>query len=168
MRCRTYYRIIHRYIFFEKDLCKLRIINNRALIFKVKGCYLCYSSGLCVHNIPEFFTFKLVLFFILSARGRTVFWRLTMFRQKKNHKIIFLPIISFTLKRFKALVNQTFAEHSPWICQASVFTSQINSRVIKLFTQVYWLYSCLVEENPNCYKQQCSQTVKQFIHRKLN
>lgn len=63
-------------------------------------------------------------------------------KKKKNHKIIFLAIISFTPNRFKALANQTFAEHSPWICQASVLTSQINFSVIKLFTQVYWLYYC--------------------------
>lgn len=120
------------------------------MILKVKGCSLCHSPAVCVYNFPEFFTFKQVLFFILSTRESLILKinsvpakKEKKKRKKKNHKIVFLVIIGFILDRFKALVNQTFAEHSPWICQASVLTSQINSRVIKLLTQVYWLYSCL-------------------------
>lgn len=62
--------------------------------------------------------------------------------QKKNNAIICWIIISFTLNRLKAPVTQTFVEHSLWICQASVLTCQTNSRVVQLFTLVYWLHSC--------------------------
>lgn len=131
--------------FLRKNLCKPRIINNMALIFIAKGLTM---------------------------------WRSTVFEdqlcnfRKKNYKIMFLVIISLKLNRFKALVNQTFVEHSQWIYQASVLTSQINSRVIKLFTLVYWLHFCpwtvaafcQVDKKPNCYNSSVSRkTAEQTI-----
>lgn len=108
---------------------------------------VCVSVSICacvcrrVYNFPEFFTFRFALFFFNTKYQKKHFLKINCV-QKKNNAIICWIIISFTLNRLKALVTQTFVEHSLWICQASVLTCQTNSRVVQLFTLVYWLHSC--------------------------
>lgn len=118
-----------------------------ALILNVKSftIFATIQSCVCVctyfPSLLAFFAFHSLFYYYTKYLKEALFLEIN-YVQKKNHKIIFLVIISFMLNKFKALVNQTFAKHSLWICQASVLTSQISSRVIKLFAQVYWLYSC--------------------------
>lgn len=56
-------------------------------------------------------------------------------------KLFSWSLLALRYNRFKALVNQTFAKYSQWICQESVLTPQINSRVIKVFTLCCWLHA---------------------------
>ena len=136
------------------------------LIQKLKTFLLLQLLVMCMHILPEIFTFRLVLFFYTEYQKKHCFWRLAAFR-KKNHKIIFLVIISFVLNRFKALVNQTFTQTFPMdlptICvnipnKLQGYKSICSGLLVTLLPPEKLLPAFfLVDQKPNCYKWLCSR-----------
>ena len=70
----------------NEDLYKLRIINNMALTQKLKTFLSLQLLVTCMHILPEIFTFRLVLFFlILSTKRRlTVFLKINCVQKKES------------------------------------------------------------------------------------